>query len=126
MELSQLDLDIIGILVHNGRTSNREIGRALGVADGTVRMHLGRLQEAGLLRLCAQVHPARSGMINARAYVGVSVQGADTGDLGTTLSRVPEIVAISMTSGRYELLCYVLARSRTLEGFLETASVGRK
>ena len=29
-------------------------------------------------------------MINARAYVGVSVQGADTGELGATLSAVPE------------------------------------
>ena len=113
VELSELDLDIIGMLLHNGRTSNREIGRQLGVADGTVRMHVSRLQEAGLVRVCAQVHPARSGMVNARAHVGISVQGGDTAEVATMLAGVPEIVTISMTSGRYELLCYVLARSRT-------------
>ena len=112
IELNDLDHAIIEAVVTNGRTSNREIGRGLGVADGTVRAHLRRLVDAGLLRICAQVHPARSGMVNARAHVGISVQGGDTVEVATTLARVPEIVAISLTAGRYELFCYVLARSR--------------
>ena len=57
VDLSELDLSIIDALVVNGRTSNREIGRYLGVADGTVRAHLRRLEDAGILRICAQVHP---------------------------------------------------------------------
>ena len=52
-------------------------------------------------------------MIRARAFVGISVQGADTADVATELARVAEIVTISITAGRYELFCYVLARSRT-------------
>ena len=113
VELSDIDHTIIEAVVRNGRTSNREIGRALGVADGTVRSHLRRLEDAGLLRICAQVHPARSGMIRARAFVGISVQGADTTDLATELARIPEVVTISLTAGRFDLLCYVLARRRT-------------
>ena len=65
------------------------------------------------MRISAQVHPARSGMIRARAFVGISVQGADTTDLATELARIPEVVTISLTAGRFDLLCYVLARRRT-------------
>ena len=113
VELSDLDLSIIDAVVRNGRTSNREIGRELGIADGTVRAHLRRLEEAGMLRICAQVHPALSGMIHARAFVGISVQGASTADVAVALSEIAEVVTISITAGRFELFCYVLARSRT-------------
>lgn len=113
VELGDLDLSIIEAVVHNGRTSNREISRDLDVADGTVRAHLRRLEDAGLLRICAQVHPARSGMVHARAFVGISVKGADATELAVELAHIAEIVTISITSGKYDLFCYVLARSRT-------------
>ncbi len=113
VDLSALDLSIIEAVVRNGRTSNREIGRELGIADGTVRARLRRLEDAGLLRICARVHPARSGMIHARAFVGIAVQGADTAEVATELAKIAEIVTISITAGRFELFCYVLARSRT-------------
>jgi Lrp/AsnC family transcriptional regulator, regulator for asnA, asnC and gidA len=113
VELGALDHAIIEAVVRNGRTSNREIGRELGVADGTVRSHLRRLEEAGLLRICAQVHPSLSGMIRARAFVGISVQGADTADLAKQLAAIAEVVTISLTAGRFDLLCYVLARGRS-------------
>ena len=112
VQLSDVDRLIIDALVRNGRTSNREIGRDLGIADGTVRAHVRRLQGAGLLRICAQVHPARSGMIHARAFVGISVQGVNTAHVATALAQIAEIVTISITAGRYELFCYLLARSR--------------
>ena len=112
VELSDLDLAIIDSVVRNGRTSNREIGRELGVADGTIRAHIRRLEGAGVLRICAQVHPARSGMISARAFVGISVQGADTTSIAVELAHIAEIVTISITAGRYELWCYVLAQNR--------------
>jgi DNA-binding Lrp family transcriptional regulator len=113
VDLNELDHSIISAIVKNGRVSNREIGRELGVADGTVRAHLHRLESSGLLRVCAQVHPLTSGMVKARAFVGISVHGADTAALATELAGIAEIVSISLTSGRYELFCYVMARSRS-------------
>ncbi len=64
------------------------------------------------MRIRAQVHPARSGMVSARAFVGVCVQGADAADVARSLAHFAEIVTIEITAGRYELWCYVLARSR--------------
>ena len=115
--LAQLDFDIIDHLVENGRKSNREISRALGVADGTVRSHLKKMEDAGLLHVRAQVHPARSGMIGARAFVGVSLLGVDVRERAAELADIPEIVIISITTNRFDLFCYVLAKntSRLLE-----------
>lgn len=112
VELTDLDYSIINALVKNGRVSNREIGRALGVADGTVRTHLRRLESGGLLRVCAQVHPLTSGLVTARAFVGITVSGVDTAVLAKELARIAEVVCISLTSGHFDLFCYVLTRSR--------------
>lgn len=112
VEIDDLDRAMIDVVVRNGRTSNREIGRELKVSDGTVRTRLRRLETAGLLRLCAQVHPARSGMVRARAFVGIRVQGADASELAAQLADEAEIVTISITANRFELFCYVLAKSR--------------
>jgi DNA-binding Lrp family transcriptional regulator len=113
VELNELDWAIIDVLLRNGRTSNREIARGLDVSDGTVRAHLRRLEEAGLLRVCAQVHPARSGMVRARAFVGISIQDVDGSELATELARIAEIVVISITANQFDLFCYILAESRS-------------
>src|SRR5206468_3122555 len=51
--LDGLDLSIIEILEHDGRTSNRKVSRSLGVSEGTVRTRIKRLQAEGLLRIIA-------------------------------------------------------------------------
>jgi len=109
--LDALDHGIIAAVVRNGRTSNREISRNLGVSDATIRVRLRRLEEAGLLRICAQIHPSRSGMIGARAWVGVEVQHLSAEEVAIALAQVPEAVTIALTSGRYHIFCYVLASS---------------
>jgi Lrp/AsnC family transcriptional regulator for asnA, asnC and gidA len=112
VELAELDYLIIRAVLKNGRISNREIGREVGVADGTVRAHLRRLESTGLLRVCAQVHPLNSGMVYAQAFVGITVTGADAAVVAKNLARIAEVVSISMTSGPYDLFCYVMTSSR--------------
>ena len=112
VQLDDLDHGIIAAIVRNGRTSNREISRNLGVSDATIRMRLRRLEEAGLLRIRAQIHPSRSGMIRDRAWVGVEVQHVTAEEVAISLAQVPQAVTIALTSGRYHVFCYVLATSR--------------
>ena|GEM_PF-560754 len=109
--LDALDYDIIAAVVRNGRTSNREISRHLGVSDATIRLHLRRLENAGLLRIRAQVHPSRSGMIGARAWVGVEVQDLSAEEVAINLARIPESMTVALTSGRYHVFCYFMAPS---------------
>lgn len=113
IELTPVDHGIIEALMRDGRAAHREIARVLGVADGTIRTRLRRLISGGLLRIGAQVHPSNSGMIGAQALVGISVQGADRALVARRLARVSEVITISVTTGRFDLLCYVVARTRS-------------
>ena len=40
MKLSDIDESILGVLKSNGRISNREVARQLGISEGMVRVHL--------------------------------------------------------------------------------------
>ncbi|PRZ44028.1 DNA-binding Lrp family transcriptional regulator [Antricoccus suffuscus] len=52
-ELDDLDKSIVGALQQNGRASNVEIGRALGVSEKTVRSRIARLTSDRGLRISA-------------------------------------------------------------------------
>lgn len=51
--LDALDQRIIGILSIDGRRPYRDIGRELGVSEGTIRQRVSRLTDAGLIRITA-------------------------------------------------------------------------
>ena len=112
VELSVIDHGIIRALMRNGRAAHRELARELGVADGTVRTRLRRLVSSGLVRISAQVHPSNSGMIGAQAFVGISVRYADRAEVASELGRIAEVLTISLTTGRFDLFCFVVARNR--------------
>jgi DNA-binding Lrp family transcriptional regulator len=112
VDLTPVDHGIIEALMRNGRVAHREVARDLGVADGTIRTRLRRLISVGLLRICAQVDPSNSGMVGAQALVGISVHGADRALVARRLAGVSEVITISAVTGHFDLLCYVVARTR--------------
>ena len=112
VELGEIDWPILDALVMNGRASNREIARSLGVSDGTVRTRFRRLEAAGLIRICARIRPSKSGMITERAFVALSVRGRDARAVARELAAMPEALTVSLVSGAYDIVAYVVASSR--------------
>ncbi len=112
IELTPVDHGIIASLMRNGRAPHREIARGLGVSDGTVRARLRRLVSAGLVRVAAQVDPTNSGMIGAQAFVGITVRGSDRAAVATKLAPMGPVLTVTVTTGRFDLFCYVVARTR--------------
>lgn len=110
--LDDLDMAIVAALLADGRQSNREIARQLGVSDGTVRVRLRRMHDAGLLRICGQTDPYLTGRIGAWAFVGVDVAGSRVRRLTELLAAMPEVLILTMTSGVHDLLLFVVAPTR--------------
>ena len=50
--LDEMDLNILEQLQEDGRRSNVEIARALGVSESTVRKRIDRMQHAGVIPVC--------------------------------------------------------------------------
>ncbi|KAA0233896.1 MAG: hypothetical protein JJLCMIEE_01115 [Acidimicrobiales bacterium] len=112
VDLDDLDHSIVAALVADGRQSNREIARQLGVSDGTVRLRLRRLGDSGMLRICAQIDPYLTGRVGAWAYVAIDLSGADMPRVAAELAAMPEVLILSVTTGDHDLVAFTVAPSR--------------
>ena len=101
--LDHLDREIVALLQHDGRIPNQEIARQLGVAEGTVRKRLERLIADGFVRITAVADPGMFGY-GVHTMIGIQTEPAAAPDVAANLSRMPEVLAVYLTSGSYDVL----------------------
>jgi Lrp/AsnC family transcriptional regulator for asnA, asnC and gidA len=99
----QLDRQIISMLQADGRCSNREIARNLGVPEATVRYRVRRLTESGLLRITALVEPERLGY-TLTAVVSIQAEAEHVPTLAKTLAAFPEVMYLVITTGDFDII----------------------
>jgi DNA-binding Lrp family transcriptional regulator len=116
--MDHTDLLIARLLGEDGRISNREIARRIGVSEGTVRQRLAHLLGSGALRVTAQfdIEAVPEASI---AVVGVKIDGRRLIECAREVERLPSVLTTMIVTGRYDLLAFVLALSRrTLVDFV--------
>lgn len=101
--LDDVDKGIISILQKNGRTSNREVGRKLGVSEATVRNRISRLLGEDLIEIVAVPTPRAVGM-TVSAIIGVSVSLRAIEEVVAELVTKPEVRYVGLATGRYEVI----------------------
>jgi Lrp/AsnC family transcriptional regulator for asnA, asnC and gidA len=101
--LDDVDKGIISILQKDGRTSNREVGRKLGVSEATVRNRISRLLSEDLIEIVAVPTPRAVGM-TISAIIGVSVSLRAIEEVVTELVTKPEVRYVGLATGRYEVI----------------------
>lgn len=99
----QLDRQIISMLQADGRCSNREIARNLGVPEATVRYRVRRLTESGLLRITALVEPERLGY-TLTAVVSIQAEAELVPEIADTLASFPEVMYLVITTGEFDII----------------------
>jgi DNA-binding Lrp family transcriptional regulator/predicted transcriptional regulator len=101
--LDSLDRQVIALLQRDGRMSNVEIARELGVAEGTVRKRLERLIDSGIIRVTAVVNP---GVLSAATpvFVGVEVDLQRLEQVATALAGMPEVLRVAIVAGEYDIM----------------------
>ncbi len=109
--MDAIDLQIAYFLGMNGRLSNREIARRIGVAEGTVRQRLAHLIKSGSLRISAQIDIEAAPEAHI-ALVGLKIEGRRLNECALELSRLPSVLTTMIVTGRYDLIAMVLALSR--------------
>src|SRR5271157_708073 len=118
MQPDDTDWKIISVL-KAGAVPNNTIARKLGVSEGTVRARLKRLKEAGILQIRALINPD---VLSNQQLVIVAVRVAESKLLerkAEELSRLENVLSVSIASGRYDLIAEVLLDSnRGLVRFL--------
>ena len=109
--LDELDMLIVKELQVDGRESFREIARRLGIAEGTVRARVRRMQDGGRLQIQTMVDPRAVGL-NCYAYVGIKVKESKVSEVTSALATIEEFVYVTVTLGRFNVLCIAFAQSR--------------
>jgi len=124
--MDDLDRRLIALLRADARTPAAALAKRLKVSRATVQNRIARLRAAGdILGFTLRTPPADEGRV--RAIMAIAVEGERTGAVLAALRGLPEIAAVHMTNGRWDMLAELdtaslpdfsaaLDRIRTIEG----------
>jgi Lrp/AsnC family transcriptional regulator for asnA, asnC and gidA len=98
-----LDRQIISLLREDGRRSNREVARRLGVPEATVRYRVRRLTDSGVLKIAASVDPEHLGYA-LTAVILVTVEPRLFVEASTAISGMPEVMWLAITAGASDII----------------------
>jgi len=101
--VDDIDREIIRLLQNDGRSSNTEIGRALGLTETTIRKRIARLIGERLVSIVAVPTPQAVGLTTS-AIIGISVQLQAIHAVSDQLVAQPEVRYVGVSTGRYDLI----------------------
>ncbi len=118
MQPDATDWKIIKIL-QQGYVPNNAIARQLNISEGTVRGRLKKLRDANILQVKALINPE---VLENQLLALVALRVTESRLLdqkAEEVSRLQDVLSVSITSGRYDLIAEVLVDSnRGLVRFL--------
>lgn len=109
--MDRLDYEILSVLQRDGRRSFTEIGKAVGVSEGTIRKRVTRLVDDGVIRIIGLVDPHLVGF-DAPAMIQVSVSPPHLEEAAQAIAQFPEVSYLLMVSGDFDLIVEVRCRNR--------------
>jgi len=112
-DIDETDLALLRLLSADARISRRQLATQLGVSAPTVGERLGRLEAAGVI----QAYSAQIGWeaigYGVQVYLSISAaDGCDVAEIMRQLWTVAEVEAISVVTGRLDLLARLRVRDQ--------------
>jgi Lrp/AsnC family transcriptional regulator for asnA, asnC and gidA len=107
-QVDDVDVAIITALQEDGRRPYTEIARSLGLAEGTVRQRVARLQRLGVVQIVAVINPSRLGM--RRLVIGVQVRGRPVSVVEKSIREFPEVDYVAVSTGGYDMVLMAACR----------------
>lgn len=117
-EVDEIDSAIISELRDDGRATNQQIATKLGLTAATVSTRIKRMEDANKLRVVAVSDFSAHGY-NLLMQVAVEVDGRSAADVAADLAEFPEVFAVHLVTGRYDIDMLVALRNYDeLSGFM--------
>ena len=99
----ELDLQIIALLRVDGRRSNREVARRLGVPEATVRYRVRRLTDSGVLKIAASVDPEHLGYA-LTAVIAIEVEPRLFVEASDKIAAMEQVMWLGITTGASDII----------------------
>lgn len=109
--IDDLDRGLVERLRVDGRETNRSLAKALGVNEATVAARLRRLESAAVIHVVALTDMEGFGK-HFFAFALIGVDDRSPLDVGAEIAEIPEVISLTVTTGRCDLFAAVLARDR--------------
>jgi DNA-binding Lrp family transcriptional regulator len=106
-QLDDLDRQLIDILSHDARVSNRKIASDLGVTEGTVRGRIKRLQQDRLIAFTA-ITSFGLERETKLAFVGVLAEVENLKRIARDVADLAGVNGVLITLGRFNILAICL------------------
>ena len=116
--MDELDRKLISLLQANGRASNIELAKDLGVSEGTIRRRFRTLVKDQIIRVVAIPDPVKLGQATT-ALIGLQIDPAAVEPAANELARIKEVQYCAITTGAYDVFLWVaLPSPEELAAFL--------
>ena len=110
-----MDIKIATFLDHNGRASNREISRQLGIAQSTVKDRLAHMFDSGKLRISALFDIEKITEFPALDLGIIGIKQTGPPDYTTRkLSLIPSVIFVMSVTGTYDIIEGIVTNSRKM------------
>ncbi len=117
-EIDTTDRRIVALLQMDGRMSNVDIARSIGVAEATVRKRIDRLLKEGIVRVIGVPAVDKLGL-EVETIIMLRVDLSQVQQIGEQLSAMGEVRSVKYATGEYDIIVEaVFPSDEQLLGFL--------
>ena len=113
--MDEIDRRLIALLRADSRAPTASLARVLKVSRGTVQNRIDRLMAAGVIQGFTVKVQAETEAERVRAIMAIAVEGERSGAVLRALRGFPEVVAVHMTNGRWDMIAEL--NTESLAGF---------
>ncbi len=110
MQPDEVDWKIIENLRHEYKNNNA-IARELGVSEGMIRQRLKKLKEAGVVKICGLINPDVLENKMLALIAATLPDGTKLVDKADEITKFEEVLSVSASTGRYDIMIEVLVES---------------
>ncbi|SDE12608.1 Lrp/AsnC family transcriptional regulator [Riemerella columbipharyngis] len=111
-QLDEIDKSILDFLVVNTRMPFTEIAKKMDVSAGTIHVRVKKMEEAGIIKSSSLNIDYTKLEYNFTAYIGILLTKSNkTQEVIAELASIPNIVEISVVSGKYNIFCKMMAKN---------------
>lgn len=98
-KIDQTDIRIIKLLQKNGRMSNTEIAKDIGIAEATVRYRMQRLLKEEYIQIAAMIDPMKLGN-GIEGSIRIHSDIKQMAQVTEELKQIPELFYVARVSGK--------------------------
>jgi Lrp/AsnC family transcriptional regulator for asnA, asnC and gidA len=102
--IDELDEQIVAKLRLNGRASFTQIAKQIGISTDTVIKRYRKLRKNGSIKVTIQINPNKIGYSSLLDFnIAFATHGSSSHTVVESLTKIPDIIIITRTSGDYDL-----------------------